>query len=126
MPAGQERSPADITATAPIYSVDMPGSWQRRPTGYSRAAACFRTTWGCLICSGIRSNGAGSSGRLCRDGIGRIVDMINTYEQINTDRVLRGGAVSCHQEDVRSANRSFFAPAYRSSDFGFRPARAYH
>ena len=60
------------------------------------------------------------------DGIGRIVDTINTYEQINTDRVLRGGAVSCHQEDVRSANRSFFAPAYRSSDFGFRPARTDH
>jgi eukaryotic-like serine/threonine-protein kinase len=59
------------------------------------------------------------------DRIGCIVDTINTYEQINTDRVLRGGAVSCHQEDVRSANRSFFAPAYRSSDFGFRPARTY-
>ena len=59
------------------------------------------------------------------DRIGRIVDTINTFEQINTDRVLRGGAISCHQEDVRSANRSFFAPAYRSIDFGFRPARTY-
>ena len=60
------------------------------------------------------------------DRIGRIVDLINTYEQINTNRVLRGGAVSCIQEDVRSASRSFFAPAYRSSEFGFRPARTYH
>jgi formylglycine-generating enzyme required for sulfatase activity len=40
------------------------------------------------------------------------------------DRVLRGGAFNDRPGDARSANRNYlFAPVYRFSNYGFRPAR---
>ena len=52
-------------------------------------------------------------------------DIINTQESINEriNRLLRGGSRYDTPDDVRSAERNGFAPAFRYAHFGFRPAR---
>ena len=40
-------------------------------------------------------------------------------------RLLRGGSFDYLPAFVRSANRYWYAPSYRSASFGFRPARTY-
>ena len=41
-------------------------------------------------------------------------------------RILRGGSFVYHPAYVRSAYRNWCAPAYRSTNYGFRPSRTYH
>ena len=54
-------------------------------------------------------------------------DIINISESINekNPRLLRGGSFYDRPADVRSAYRDWDAPANRSTDDGFRPARTY-
>ncbi len=50
-----------------------------------------------------------------------------TYEHINENpRLLRGGTFFDPPALVRSANRNGYAPANRSTNYGFRPSRTYH
>ncbi|MGO8899725.1 MAG: formylglycine-generating enzyme family protein, partial [Isosphaeraceae bacterium] len=55
-------------------------------------------------------------------------DIIKISESIveKYPRLLRGGTFGDRPADVRSANRSWDAPSYRSTNFGFRPSRTYH
>jgi formylglycine-generating enzyme required for sulfatase activity len=54
-------------------------------------------------------------------------DIINTSSHINTTiRIARGGTFFIQPADVRSADRTGGAPAYRSTYIGFRPSRTYH
>ncbi|MGO9597513.1 MAG: SUMF1/EgtB/PvdO family nonheme iron enzyme [Isosphaeraceae bacterium] len=61
------------------------------------------------------------------DGRGYIIDNIHPYLYIldNSPRICRGGPFNSHPSSVRSAFRGFFAPAYRGTNFGFRPSRTY-
>jgi formylglycine-generating enzyme required for sulfatase activity len=54
-------------------------------------------------------------------------DDINIQEIVNTSnpRLLRGGAFINLAAFVRSASRSWYAPSYRGTFFGFRPSRTY-
>jgi formylglycine-generating enzyme required for sulfatase activity len=56
---------------------------------------------------------------------GLFIDIINIDEYINEkySRLLRGGSFAGPPAVVRSANRIRHAPAVRSTDGGFRPAR---
>jgi formylglycine-generating enzyme required for sulfatase activity len=56
------------------------------------------------------------------------VDNINIQSSINSSnpRVLRGGTFINHPALVRSALRSWDAPAVRLSILGFRPSRTYY
>ena len=55
-------------------------------------------------------------------------DLINISESIveKNPRILRGGSFGNPPAVVRSAYRNRDAPAYRYSNFGFRPSRTYH
>ncbi len=59
---------------------------------------------------------------------GVINDIIRITEYIDEShpRPLRGGSFGDPPSNVRSATRIAGAPAYRFSNFGFRPARTYH
>jgi formylglycine-generating enzyme required for sulfatase activity len=50
-------------------------------------------------------------------------DIVGSQNQ--ESRVLRGGSFSVQASNVRSAHRSYIAPANRVSNFGFRPARTF-
>jgi formylglycine-generating enzyme required for sulfatase activity len=54
-------------------------------------------------------------------------DHIKILESIDdkTPRLLRGGTFNNPAANVRSADRNWYAPSVRSTDFGFRPARTY-
>ena len=54
-------------------------------------------------------------------------DVIHIYEHVNekNPRLLRGGSFLSVPAFVRSALRSWFAPAYRDTYLGFRPSRTY-
>jgi formylglycine-generating enzyme required for sulfatase activity len=70
-----------------------------------------------------------------QDSIGRDVpkkgglfsDNIDISESINEriPRLLRGGTYYYRPAVLRSANRDWVAPAFRSSSYGFRPAMTY-
>ena len=55
-------------------------------------------------------------------------DNINISESIieRNPRLLRGGSFNYLPAVVRSAIRGWSAPAYRSTNLGFRPSRTYH
>jgi formylglycine-generating enzyme required for sulfatase activity len=57
-----------------------------------------------------------------------VVDNINIQLYVNESnpRLLRGGAFGYPPAFVRSAYRVGFAPALRSSGYGFRPSRTYY
>jgi len=59
---------------------------------------------------------------------GAFSDIIRISEYVNdkNPRLLRGGAFNVPPAIVRSANRFWNAPAFRSSVYGFRPSRTYH
>jgi formylglycine-generating enzyme required for sulfatase activity len=58
---------------------------------------------------------------------GIIEDKEEIYSiNIENIRVLRGGSFTNPASDVRSAFRSYYGPAGRNVNNGFRPARTYH
>jgi formylglycine-generating enzyme required for sulfatase activity len=54
-------------------------------------------------------------------------DLINMSSSITdkNSRLLRGGSFTVRAAGVRAAFRGGYAPAFRSTDYGFRPARTY-
>ena len=129
-PAGRVRSPAGITASRSTCS-----------TLYARYQANSKEhAW---PCGSLLPNDLGLFDMLgnvfewCQDSIegftgqardGIYNDNINISESIieKNPRLLRGGSFIYPPAFVRSANRNRNAPAYRSTDDGFRPSRTYH
>jgi formylglycine-generating enzyme required for sulfatase activity len=68
-----------------------------------------------------------STRRSMRKRRGLLDDTINIQEYINekTHRLLRGGSFLNQPVVVRSAYRSWYAPAFRFTNYGFRPSRTY-
>jgi formylglycine-generating enzyme required for sulfatase activity len=66
--------------------------------------------------------------RSLRERKGLFSDIINMSEYVNEKdpRPLRGGSSNAPHSLVRSANRIYYAPAYRYTEFGLRPARTYY
>jgi len=60
------------------------------------------------------------------DRDGTIMDITNVEEYVIADRLLRGGAFGDRPARLRSACRDSIAPAFKSSNFGFRLARTYN
>jgi serine/threonine protein kinase/formylglycine-generating enzyme required for sulfatase activity/tetratricopeptide (TPR) repeat protein len=62
-----------------------------------------------------------------RDNAGTQIDKINLSTPVNQyPRLVRGGTFGDPPAYVRSAYRGSFAPSFRGTLYGFRPARTYH
>ncbi len=78
----------------------------------------------------------GNMSEWCQNGLnasksaknGMYTDLISGSESIveKNLRLTRGASFGDHTANVRSAYRSWYAPAIRNSLFGFRPSRTYH
>ena len=61
-----------------------------------------------------------------RTGIYNDLISLSAFVVEKAPRILRGGAFNYRPAFARSANRIWFAPAYRNTNDGFRPSRTYH